>query len=79
MQLYTGNTFEAVSRPVDPDCSAVAELGPGFAAMPEVQSISMIEQTIVSWTPGRAAAVLWLLVQRGARAAWASTFSEANS
>ena len=79
MQLHTGNTFDAVSRPVDSGYTAAAQLGPGFTAMPETQSISMIEQTILPWTPGRAAAALWLIVQRGARAAWASTFSEASS
>jgi hypothetical protein len=79
MQLPNGKNFEVVSRPADTGRRQVAEIGPGFTAMPESQSISMIEQTILSWTPSRAAAALWLLVQRGARATRASEGSEARS
>ena len=79
MQLHTGEKFDDVSHPAEPSCKSVAARGPGFTKMPENQSIPMFEQTILSWTPGRLAAALWLLVQRGARAAWATTGSEVHS
>lgn len=79
MQLHTGKNVDVVSCPADPGCGPMTELGPGFTAMPEIKSISMIEQKFLSWTPSRAAAALWLVVQRGARAAWATTGSEARS
>jgi hypothetical protein len=79
MQLYSGKSLDVVLSPAEADGRRVAELGPGFSAMPEILSISMIEQTILSWTPGRALGALWLLAQRGVRAAWAPAGSEARS
>ena len=79
MQLHTGESFDVVSHPAEPVCKPMAELGPGFVEMPKKQSIPMIEQAILSWTPGRAAAALWLVVQRGVGEAWAATGSEARS
>lgn len=79
MQLYTGKSFDVILHPAKAGSRHVAELGPGFTAMPEIQSISMIEQTILSWTPGRALGALWLLLQRSARAARAPAGSEARS
>jgi hypothetical protein len=79
MQLHTGKSFDVVLHAAEVGPRLVAELGPGFTAMPEVQSISMIEQTILSWTPGRTLGALWLSIQRGVRAALAPTGSEIRS
>lgn len=54
-------------------------LGEGFTAMPEMEPMPMIAQSISAWTLTRAVTTLWLAVQRGLASTLSSAGGEASS